>query len=63
MNVTNRAKRFMRGASAVLEIWPNNRHHYRRAYPHSSEAEALRGDWEKVGRDIEGAIQKTPAHR
>lgn len=52
------AKKFICGAATVLQIWPSGYSHYRRAYPHTSEVEALRGDWEKIGKDIRKATQE-----
>ncbi|MBU0568021.1 hypothetical protein KKC52_08230 [bacterium] len=50
-------KNLLRGAGSVINIWPNS-NHQQKAYPHKSDAEALRQDWERIGRDFRCAIGK-----
>jgi hypothetical protein len=61
MKTAIKIKSLIRGAATVLEIFPSHGGHYRRAYPHASDVDALRGDWEKVGKDIRKATKKTAA--
>lgn len=55
-------KKVIRGAATVLDIWPK-KNNYHKAYPHASDADALRSDWEKIGKDIQRATGKAIAHK
>lgn len=50
-------KNLLRGAGSILEILPAPRTRTRKLYnPPSSDSDALRQDWEKVGQDMWQAI-------
>jgi hypothetical protein len=54
------AKHLIRGVSTVLEIWPKPRRFEPKRYrPPATEAEALRMDAEKIGRDFRTVIDRT----
>lgn len=55
-------KKIIHGAATVLNIWPSRDDH-RKAYPHASDTDALRSDWEKIGKDIQRATGKAIAHK
>lgn len=51
-------KNSLRGAGSILELWPvRNRGEWQRLYqPAPTDVDALRGDWERVGLDLQHAI-------
>lgn len=53
-----RAKHWMRGASTVLVLFPDTAARMRKRFPERSDAEALAGDWQRVGDDLRNAIRK-----
>lgn len=63
MTIATKIRHLIRGAATVLEIFPSHGGHYRRAYPHISDVDALRGDWKRVGKDIQKAAKKVAARR
>lgn len=53
-----RAKHWLRGASTVLVLFPDTATRMRKRFPERTDAEALAGDWQRVGDDLRSAIRK-----
>lgn len=53
-----RAKHWLKGASTVLVLFPNTATRMRKRFLERSDAEALAGDWQRVGDDLRSAIGK-----
>ena len=53
-----RAKHWLKGASTVLVLFPDTATRMRKRFPERSDAEALAGDWQRVGDDLRSAIRK-----
>lgn len=53
-----RAKHWLRGASTVLVLFPDTGTRMRKRFLERSDAEALAGDWQRVGDDLRNAIRK-----
>ena len=53
-----RAKHWMRGASTVLVLFPDTATRMRKRFLERTDAEALAGDWQRVGDDLRSAIRK-----
>jgi len=45
---------FATGVSAAASLWVES---LVRIYPHASATEALRSDWNAIGKDIKGALE------
>lgn len=59
MNNKTRFKNIIRGMMSVMDICPNIDYPQNRHYdPRQSDSEALRQDWNQVGKDISRAIDK-----
>jgi hypothetical protein len=54
-------RNLLRGASTVLVLWPEARKVLLRARPYRSDAEALRRDWDQVGKDLWKAFDQETA--
>ncbi len=59
-NFTLREKfnHWLRGASTVLVLFPDTATRMRKRFPERTDAEALAGDWQRVGDDLRSAIRK-----
>lgn len=59
-NFTLREKfnHWLRGASTVLVLFPDTATRMRKRFLERSDAEALAGDWQRVGDDLRSAIRK-----
>lgn len=53
-----RAKHWLKGASTVLVLFPDTGTRMRKRFPERTDAEALAGDWQRVGDDLRNAIRK-----
>ena len=53
-----RAKHWLRGASTVLVLFPDTGTRMRKRFLERTDAEALAGDWQRVGDDLRNAIRK-----
>lgn len=53
-----RAKHWLKGASTVLVLFPDTGTRMRRRFLERTDAEALAGDWQRVGDDLRSAIRK-----
>lgn len=53
-----RAKHWLKGASTVLVLFPDTGTRMRKRFLERSDAEALAGDWQRVGDDLRNAIRK-----
>ena len=53
-----RAKHWLKGASTVLVLFPDTATRMRKRFPERTDAEALAGDWQRVGDDLRNAIRK-----
>lgn len=53
-----RAKHWLKGASTVLVLFPDTGTRMRKRFLERSDAEALAGDWQRVGDDLQSAIRK-----
>ena len=53
-----RAKHWLKGASTVLVLFPDTGTRMRRRFLERTDAEALAGDWQRVGNDLRSAIRK-----
>lgn len=52
----------IRGVGSVIDIWPAPRLHQIVSPTHGrSDADALRGDWERIGGDFQAAIGRVKA--
>ena len=56
--MTEAIKHILRGASSVLQIWPNNLDACRKKYLERTDADAVYHDWIMVGKDIKHATEK-----
>lgn len=52
MKIKDKLKAFFRGMSS-LNIWPNVKYSY-----FKSDEEAIKNDWEMVGKDMKDALKK-----
>lgn len=48
---------WLRGASSVIDIWPDTESKMRALFLERSDADALRNDWYNVGNDIKRATE------
>lgn len=56
--MTKHLRNILRGVGSILDVCPAERRG--KVHPPSrSDADALRGDWERVGQDLHNAIQAT----
>ena len=53
-----RSKHWLKGASTVLVLFPDTATRMRKRFLERSDAEALAGDWQRVGNDLWNAIEK-----
>ena len=53
-----RFKHWLKGASTVLVLFPDTATRMRKRFLERSVAEALAGDWQRVGDDLRSAIRK-----
>ena len=51
-------KYWLKGASTVLVLFPDTATRMRKRFPERTDAEALAGDWQRVGDDLRNAIRK-----
>ena len=51
-----RTKHWLKGASTVLVLFPDTTTRMRKQFLERSDAEALAGDWQRVGDDLRSAI-------
>lgn len=51
-----RFKHWLKGASTVLVLFPDTTTRMRKRFLERSDAEALAGDWQRVGDDLRSAI-------
>ena len=54
--MNKKVKNWLRGAASVAQIWPDTSTRVREMLPRRTDAEALYGDWQRVGGDIRKAI-------
>lgn len=60
--MTKRIKAMLRGIGSVVDVLPNSGDRLKRVRSYKSDADALRHDWEKVGRDMRQAIHQYEVH-
>lgn len=53
-----KAKHWLKGASTVLVLFPDTGTRLRKRFLERTDAEALAGDWQRVGDDLRSAIRK-----
>lgn len=51
-------RNWLNGASTAMAIWPDIGARMRKRFLERSDAEALYGDWKKVGQDIQTATER-----
>ena len=54
--MNKKVKNWLRGAGTLVQIWPDTASEMRERFLQRSDAEALYGDWQRVGDDIRKAI-------
>lgn len=53
-----KSKHWLKGASTVLVLFPDTATRLRKRFLERTDAEALAGDWQRVGDDLRNAIRK-----
>jgi len=56
--MSKKIRNWLNGVSTVMTIWPDTGSRMRTRFLERSDAEALYGDWEKVGQGIKGATER-----
>ena len=56
--MSEKVKNWLRGAGSLVQIWPDTESEMRKRFLQRSDAEALYGDWQRVGGDIIEAAEK-----
>ncbi len=61
--MSEKVKNWLRGAGSLVQIWPDTSTRVRERFLQRSDAEALYGDWQRVGDDIRKAIGQYAAEQ
>lgn len=57
LNKKDKLKSFIRGATSIVDLWPLPRS-IKLNIPNTSDFDALKNDWEQIGRDFKYFLQK-----